>query len=315
MAIHPLPWHDAPPPACRGGAVAIGNFDGVHRGHAALVAELRRHAQALGGPAVALIFEPHPLQVLRPDQFMPVLTTMADRAEYLQTAGADEVIVLEVDRDLLKLGAVEFFTGIIQQSLAARAVVEGYNFGFGRGREGSVETLTALCRQHGLALSIVPPLLDRGVPVSSSRVRDCLTRGAVREAAGLLDRPYRLHGTVGTGQRRGQTLGFPTANLESFPTFVPGNGVYAVRVQAAGKTWAGAANIGPNPTFGENARKVEVHVIDFQGDLYGQALAVDFIDRLRDTRPFAGVADLVKQLGEDVRAARRIVALEDGGPT
>jgi riboflavin kinase/FMN adenylyltransferase len=286
--------------------VTIGNFDGVHRGHAALLTELRRCAQTVGGPAIVLTFEPHPLQILQPEQFMPVLTTLADRAAYLQAGGADDVLLLQVNHDLLQLGANDFFERILLQSLNARAIVEGYNFGFGRGREGNVETLTALCRQNGIALSIVPPLLVDGIPVSSSRVRNCLTRGAVHEAADLLGRPYRLRGIVGTGQRRGRTIGFPTANLEQIETVVPGDGVYAVRALAAENTYPGAANIGPNPTFGEDSRKVEVHLIDFQGELYGQPIAVDFLDRIRDTRPFAGVPELVQQLGDDVSAARRI---------
>jgi len=306
MAIHSLPWHDLPPTACRAGAVSIGNFDGVHRGHAALLAELRRCAQSVGGPAVDLTFEPHPLQILRPEQFMPVLTTLADRADYLHAAGADEVVILQIDRDLLQLDAEEFFNQIIRRNLDARAIVEGFNFGFGRNREGTVETLGTFCRQNGIPLAIVPPLLVEGVPVSSSRVRNCLTRGAVREAADLLDRPYRLRGIVGTGQRRGRTIGFPTANLEKLETVVPGDGVYAVRASVAAKTYGGAANIGPNPTFGEHARKVEVHLIDFQGELYGQPLAVEFLDRIRDTRPFPSVAELVEQLKVDIEAARRI---------
>src|SRR5262249_42326926 len=154
-----------------------------------------------------------------------------------------------------------------------RAVVEGVNFGFGHNREGNVDTLAQLCRLAGLALTVVPPLIVDGLAVSSSRIRAALLHGDVREAALLLGRPYRLHGTVASGQRRGQTLGFPTANLDRLPTLVPGDGVYAVRVPVAGAVWPGAANVGPNPTFGENARKVEVHLIGFSGDLYGQPLA------------------------------------------
>jgi riboflavin kinase/FMN adenylyltransferase len=306
MAIHSLPWNDAPSPACRGGVVTIGNFDGVHRGHAALLAELRERARTIGGPGVALTFEPHPLQILQPKQFMPVLTTVSDRAAYMQACGADEVIILQVNRDLLQLRATEFFERIIRQNLNARAVVEGFNFGFGRGREGNVEILMALCRQHGMAVDIVPPLLVDGVPVSSSRVRNSLTRGMVRDAAALLGRTYRLRGVVGTGQKRGRTIGFPTANLESIETVIPGDGVYAARALVGEQVWASAANIGPNPTFGEHVRKVEVHLIDYEGDLYGKPVAVDFIDRIRDTRPFSSAAELTQQLKSDIETARRI---------
>jgi riboflavin kinase/FMN adenylyltransferase len=307
MATYVLSWQDLPPAECRGGAVAIGNFDGVHRGHAALLAELRRQAEAVSGPAVALTFEPHPLQLLKPDQFMPVLTAVADRAETLLAGGAEHVVVLRTDRALLQLSAADFFEGVIRARLAARALVEGNSFRFGRDREGNIATLTSLCQQAGLGMVVVPPLLAAGVPVSSSRARSCLLRGAVREAADLLGRPYRLRGTVGAGQRRGQALGFPTANLGEIKTVVPGDGVYAVRVQHDARSWPGAANIGPNPTFGEQTRKVEAHLIGFQGDLYGQWLAVDFIDRLRDTRPFSGAGALVEQLKRDIEDARRLV--------
>ena len=153
----------------------------------------------------------------------------------------------------------------------------------------------------------IPVLVD-GEAVSSSRVRKALLQGAVTEAARFLGRPYRLRGHVGMGQRRGETIGFPTANLERLETLIPGNGVYAVRVEHQGTVWPGAANVGPNPTFGEQERKVEAHLIGFHGDLYGQALAIDVLDRLRDTRPFAGAAELTAQLRLDVEQARRIAA-------
>jgi len=306
MAAHVLEWQETPPSAYRSGAVSIGNFDGVHRGHVALVEDLRRNARAIAGPAVALTFDPHPLQLLRPEQFQPPLTVVADRIEWLHAAGADHVLILRTTRELLGLRAAEFFERIVREGLAAHAVVEGSNFGFGRDREGDVAMLKALCERHGIASIIVPPLLVDDIPVSSSRVRNCVVAGKVREAAELLGRPYRLRGIVGTGQRRGQTLGFPTANLERVETVVPGDGVYAVRVLLDGDSWPGAANVGPNPTFAEKARKIEAHLIDFHGDLYGRPLVVDFLERLRDTRPFASVADLRKQLTEDVRQARRL---------
>jgi riboflavin kinase/FMN adenylyltransferase len=306
MVIETLPWTATPPDKFRYGAVAVGNYDGVHRGHSSLLQVLRQQAQQVGGPTIAVTFDPHPLQLLRPEQFMPVLTSMADRAALLCEQGADGVLILRTTPDLLQLRAAEFFHEVIQTRLAARAMVEGPNFGFGRGREGNVARLGELCREAGLALVVVPPLEIDGRPVSSSRVRHALERGDVREAAALLDRCYRLRGSVGRGQARGRTLGFPTANLEGVETLVPGDGVYAVRVHAQ-EVWPGAANVGPNPTFGEKARKIEVHLIGFQGDLVGQPVAIDFVERLRDTRPFGSVAELVAQLRVDVEQARRLV--------
>jgi riboflavin kinase/FMN adenylyltransferase len=314
MAIATLAWDETPPAFCRQGAATIGNFDGVHRGHLALLEALRKQAQAVHGPAVALTFDPPPIQLLRPKQVEPALTTVPDRAALLMAHGADHVLVLRTTPDLLQQTAAAFFQRVIRESLAARAMVEGVNFGFGRRREGNVDTLAELCRQAGLGLVVVPPLEWNGAIVSSSRVRTALQQGDVHTAADLLGRPYRLRGRVGTGRRRGQTIGFPTANLEAVETLVPADGVYAVRVHHEGTVWPGAANIGPNPTFGEMARKIEVHLIGFQGDLVGQVLTVEFSERLRDTRPFTGVEQLVEQLRLDVERARQLAGpdLQDG---
>jgi riboflavin kinase/FMN adenylyltransferase len=167
--------------------------------------------------------------------------------------------------------------------------------------------LRHLCDEAGLSLDVVPPVVIDGTEVSSSRIRTELEAGEVRRAARLLGRPYRLGGVVGRGAERGRTIGFPTANLEQIATVIPADGVYAVRGHdPAGQSWPAAANIGPNPTFGEQERKVEVHLIGFTGDLYGRPLKVDFLDRLRDTRPFPGRAELVAQLEQDVQRARQI---------
>ncbi len=305
MAGHTVDWRDSPPAEARGGALAVGNFDGAHRGHAALVAELRARARALGGPAVALTFDPHPLALLRPDQLQPFLTTLPDRVALLHDLGADQVVVLRTTPELLGLSAREFFRQVVLDRLAARALVEGTNFGFGHNREGDVELLGRLCREAGATLTVVPPVLVDGAPVSSSRARNALLTGDVAGAANLLGRPYRLRGVVGAGQGRGRTIGFPTANLERWATVVPGDGVYAARALLEGGAWPAAVNVGPNPTFGEQARKVEAHLVGFAGDLYGAPIALDFVARLRDTRKFAGPAELVEQLRLDVEQARR----------
>jgi riboflavin kinase/FMN adenylyltransferase len=308
MATHTIHYHEPLGAECRGGAVTVGNFDGVHRGHQALLAELRRQAAAARGPAVALTFDPHPLRLLRPEQFQPMLTTVADRAELLQRYGADQVVILRTTPELLRLSAREFFEQVIRGRLDARAVVPGFNFGFGHNREGNAQTLAAFCREAALECVPVPPLEVDGRPVSTSRVKDELRRGDVCQAAVLLGRPYRLRGVVGVGKRRGQTLGFPTANLEGAETLLPADGVYAALAQTDAGNWPAAVNVGPNPTFGEGARKVEAHLIGFHGELYGRGLALDFAQRLRETRAFAGPAELVRQLRADVAAAARVVA-------
>jgi riboflavin kinase/FMN adenylyltransferase len=308
MAIHAVGWNEPFPEDCRGGALTIGNFDGVHLGHHALLAELRRQANGLGGPAVAMTFDPPPSQLLRPGAAPAALMTIAERTQRMLAGGTDHVLVLRTTPELLQRTAREFFDRVIHRGLAAKTVVPGFNFAFGHNREGTVETLVALCREAGVLCIPVPPLHLDGQPVSSSRIRGALLRGDVAAARKLLGRPYGVTGTVVAGQRRGQTLGFPTANLEQIPTLVPGNGVYAVRI-IGDRSWAGAANIGPNPTFGEEARKIEVHLLDFAGDLYGARLRVDFLERLRDTRKFAGVAELREQLRADIAAARHITTM------
>ncbi len=305
MASHSVDWRDPPPDSCRRGAVTIGNFDGVHRGHASLLTTLRGQAATVRGPAVALTFDPHPLELLRPTQSQQPLTTLAERARLLQELGADHVVILRTEPTLLALTAEEFFAQVIRERLDARALVEGVNFGFGRNRAGDVGCLTAWCRAAGIGMVVVPPVVVEGVEVSSSRVRAALLAGDVATAQEMLGRLYRLHGTVGVGRRRGRTLGFPTANLTATENLVPGDGVYAVLAHVRGTAWPAAANVGPNPTFGEQARKVEVHLLDYEGDLYGQPLAVDFVRRLRATRPFAGVEDLTAQLRRDVEQARQ----------
>ena len=309
MATVSLEWSAYPPSEFRGGVVTVGNFDAVHLGHQALVAAARSLAGRVGGPAVVVTFNPTPHQVLHPDSGppRPPITTLADRAELLQKAGADHVVILRTSPDLLALSPEAFFEDILVRQLGARGVVEGHDFRFGRGRAGTTDTLCALCTGAGLAFEEVPQLHYKNEPVSSSRVRTAIVGGDVTLAAELLARPYRIAGIVVTGAKRGHTIGFPTANLGDVPTVLPGNGVYAVRATVDGRMWSAAANIGPNPTFGESARKVEIHLIGFSGELYGQAMAVDFIARLRDTRPFSGVAELTEQLKQDIGAAKRVL--------
>jgi riboflavin kinase/FMN adenylyltransferase len=308
MPTATLDWAEHAPPAFTGGAVSVGNFDGVHRGHQELVATTKRWAGRVGGPAVAVTFDPPPHRVLFPDSpLRPPLTTLEERAALLHAAGADHVVILRAGPQLLALSPEAFFEDVLARQLGANAVVEGYNFLFGRGRGGTTGTLRELCAAAGLGFEEVPPFLLGGEPVSSSRVRAAIVAGDVGHAAELLARPYRVTGTVIEGAKRGRTIGFPTANLGDVPTVLPGNGVYAVRAEVGGVKYPAAANVGPNPTFGDDARKVEVHLIGFAGDVYGKPVAVEFVARLRETRPFAGVAELIEQLKRDIAAAKDVL--------
>jgi riboflavin kinase / FMN adenylyltransferase len=309
MGVFAWQWQTPVPPACRRGCLTIGNFDGVHRGHAALVRELRTLASTLEVPAVAVTFDPPPLALLRPNPAIRPLSTLTDRCRWLQEAGADHVLILQTQASLLELSANDFFQLLLRQALETQGMVEGPTFGFGRNREGSIDTLRQFCQEASVLLRIASPVTEGDVIISSSRIREALLRGEVENAQRWLGRPHAITGTVREGAKRGRLLGFPTANLEDVPTLVPGDGVYAVRVSHGGKTWAGAANVGPNPTFAEQQRKLEVHLLDFAGDLYGQSLRVAFIARLRETKKFASVDELSQQLEKDVAAARQAVVL------
>ncbi|HZZ77544.1 MAG TPA: riboflavin biosynthesis protein RibF [Gemmataceae bacterium] len=291
------------PDACRGGALTIGNFDGVHRGHQALLAEAVHKAR----PAVAVTFDPHPIQILRPELVQPFLSTLDNRTQLLHQYGVDHVLVLKTSPAFLHLSASDFFEQIVADGLRAKFLIEGYSFAFGRNREGTIDVLKQLCAEKGVRLTLIPPQEVAGQRVSSSRIRAELMAGHADVAAQMLGRPYRITGVVGTGARRGATLGFPTANLEQIPTLIPGNGVYAARAVVDGATWPAAVNIGPNPTFGDDARKVETHLVGFSGQIYGKSLCLDFVKKVRDTRPFASVQELITQIRADVDEVTRTV--------
>ncbi len=292
----------------RGGYASIGNFDGVHRGHQAMLNTLTSRARSEGVPAVAVTFDPHPIALLRPEAAPPPLTSIEHRAELLGRYGVDVTVVIPTDRPFLALTAEEFFNRVVRGELHAKGLVEGPNFFFGRNRSGNVTVLRSLCAAHGLEFDVVPPVTVDEQLVSSSVIRSLIEAGDLGHAVRLLGHPYRVRGTVGRGAERGRTLGFPTANLFDVATLTPANGVYAALANTVEGRRAAAVNVGPNPTFGEVARKIEVHVLDFTGDLYGQSLDVDFVDRVRDVKRFASVEDLRTQLERDVAAVRALTA-------
>ena len=297
------------PALYRDGFVSIGNFDGVHSGHQAMVAALVDRARSQSVPAVALTFDPHPMELLRPDAVPPRLTTIEHRAELLQRYGVDCVIVLPTTPRFLTMTAEDFFHTIIRTELRARGMVEGPNFYFGRNRSGSITVLRNFCTSHDLTLDVIPPVIVDEQLVSSSVIRSLLQAGDVTESVRLLGHRYRLSGIVGRGAERGRTLGFPTANLTKHTNLVPGNGVYAATTKIAGKFYRVAINVGPNPTFDDENQKVEAHVLDFSGDLYGKKLDLDFVQRVRDVCRFANVEELLARLKNDIDAVRSIVEL------
>jgi riboflavin kinase/FMN adenylyltransferase len=298
----PDSWHS--------GAVTIGNYDGVHLGHARIVERLLAMARRLGGPAVVFTFDPPPARLLRPDHAPAPLTWSERKLELLERLGVDAIVAYPTDRALLELSARQFFDRIVRARLAARGLVEGPNFFFGHGREGNVDVLGRFCQQAGIALEVTEPVQDGGLPISSSRVRSLIAAGDVDSARRMLTEPYRLRGLVIHGAGRGAKLGYPTANLEQIDTLLPGEGIYAGRVPVQGTRWPAAISVGPNPTFGDGRLKIEVHLIGFQGDLYDRVLEVDFLSRLRGMVRFDRVEALLAQMERDVATARRLVAQE-----
>ncbi len=289
-------------------AVAVGNFDGVHRGHQALVAAAVARAHETGGAAVVLTFDPHPARVLRGDEAPASLTTLAQKEELVRELGVDRLVALTFDRALAALTPEAFVKEVLASLLGARHVVVGESFRFGHSRHGDARTLQALGGQQGFDVQVVKPVLHDGRPISSSRVREALGKGDVKEAAALLGRPYALDGRVVRGDGRGRGLGIPTANLAVEEQMLPARGVYAGRVLVPRGDWRPAVvNVGERPTFGGKGVVVEAHLLDFTGDLYGADLRLSFQARLRGEERFANAEALVERIHADVRAARELL--------
>jgi len=296
------------PDGARGGAIAIGNFDGVHLGHLRIVRRLLERARELNGPAIVFTFDPHPVRILRPEECPPPLTWTKRKAELLARHGVNKIVAYPTDEQLLGLSAQEFFEKIVRGALDAKAMVEGPNFYFGHNREGTIDVLRKFTSAAGISLDVVEPYSLDGQLVSSSLIRQLVAEGDVARAAQLLSAPYRIRGMVTHGAGRGAKLGFPTANLEAVDTLLPQAGVYAGRAWVNGAECPAAISLGPNPTFGEGHLKVEVHLIDHEETLYGLPLEVEFLERLRGIEKFADQESLVKQLQLDIARAREIGA-------
>lgn len=307
MEILRQSWSQYPPEAYRHGTAVIGNFDGVHRGHVRLLAIARELADDLQSPLVAMTFDPHPLLLLNPSRWQAPLTAIEQRAELLAARNVDALIVMETSPALLALEPGAFFEDILGRQLAIRGLVEGYNFHFGRSREGTNALLRTMCDEIGAKFHEMPAYTWNDSEVSSTRIRRLLLDGEMPAAADLLDRPYRIEGKVIHGAARGRTIGYPTANLGEVETLIPAEGVYAMRCRVGGRDYIAAANVGPNPTFGEDARKIEIYLLNFSGDLYGQTVRGDFIERLRPTMKFAGVEALKAQMAMDVERVRTML--------
>lgn len=289
-------------------AVAIGNFDGVHLGHQALVRAAVADARAAASQAVVLTFVPHPARVVAPERAPRELLTLEQRAEILEGLGVDVVAVLRFDAAVAALSPADFVRSVLVGRLAAGAVIVGERFRFGHGRAGDVELLARLGPELGFRVHAVPAVLQEGAPVSSSRVREALAAGEVAHAARLLGRAPFVDGVVVRGDGRGRGLGVPTANLDPANEILPADGVYAARARfEPARARPCVVNVGRRPTFGGVATVLEAHLLDFTGDLYGLRLRVAFAERLRGERRFDGPDALLAQIRSDIQAARAIL--------
>ena len=290
-----------------GGAVTIGNFDGVHMGHEQMLAETRGHALDVQGPAIAVTFEPHPRAVLFPAETPRRLCHLHERLEGLQHAGMDATLLLHFNMELAAWSA-ERFIRQLHEALRFRHIHAGYDFAFGHDRKGDAEVLRALGDELGFTVSVAEAFEMHGAVVSSSRIRSTIEAADFKLAEELLGHPYAISGHVGKGEQRGRKLGFPTANLDVRDLAHPPIGIYVVQAQSGEHQWDGAAYFGYRPTFKGRTLMLETHVFDASPDLYKHRLKVTFVERIREDRAFTGPDDLSRQIAEDCATARRILA-------
>jgi riboflavin kinase / FMN adenylyltransferase len=299
------------PPAAKGLVLAIGNFDGVHRGHQAILARTRAVARSLGAPAGVMTFEPHAREYFRPDRPMFRLTPISRKLALFSACELDAAIVLPFEKALVELSARGFVTDWLVAKLAVRHVVVGFHFFFGKGREGTPETLRALGQELGFGVTIVAPEGTLDEVFSSTRVRELLAEGHVRDAADMLGHWWRVTGKVIGGNKIGTGMGFPTANIQLPRGVHLHHGIYGVRVRHKGRRFSGAAYLGTRPTFDNGLPVLEVFLFDFDQDIYGDDIDIDFIAFLREDAKFRSVDALMAQMDKDCEAARVAVAAVD----
>lgn len=290
-------------------SVALGTFDGVHLGHQKIIERVVETAAINNGTSVVFTFDPHPRAVLRPNIPLPLITTYAEKQEIMAALGVKVFCALPFHREFANLSPEEFVRDILVEYVRPGLVVVGPNYTFGKHGKGTPELLKKLGEQFGFAVKIEEPVFIEGHMVSSSLIRKLINKGEISKANELLYRPFTLAGEVVRGDGRGRGLGFPTANIAfSSASVIPADGVYAVRVSVGTENYFGVANVGANPTFQGEQRRLEVHILDFGADIYGQFITVEFAKHLRGERTFAYVGDLTKQIAHDTALARNILA-------
>jgi riboflavin kinase/FMN adenylyltransferase len=301
--------YEAAPGGWGRSVVTIGVFDGVHRGHQQIIRYAAARAADLGVPSVLVTFDPHPSEVVRPGSHPAVLTEQPRKAELVEALGVDVLCVVPFTSTFSKLTAERFAHEVLVEYLHAQLVVVGENFRFGHKAAGDVELLSRLGSRFGFACEPAPLVVEGDTVFSSTYIRSCVDAGDVVAAAAALGRPHRLEGVVVKGDQRGRELGFPTANLLCGPhAAIPADGVYAAWLHVRGRTHSAAVSIGTNPTFAGRERRVEAFVLDFEGDLYGERVSLDFVAHLREMRKYEGPEKLVEQIALDVEQTRAVLS-------
>ena len=293
-------------------AITIGNFDGVHRGHQALFGKVRQWAEKLGGQSAVATFDPHPIEVLSPQNAPAFITCHRLKMDLIADCGIDATIVIPFNHIFSRMSAREFVEIVLVENIGAKAIIVGHDYRFGHSREGNIAFLRQLGSEYGFEVDTVAGIRVNDTMVSSTTIRQMIAGGKISDANKLLGRLFEVSGEVITGQRRGIGLGFPTANIRMPSMASPPTGVYVIEAEVEGKRYGGAANLGYNPTFGNTELSLEAHLFDFDRDIYGKTIVIRFIDRLRDEIRFSGPAELVAQIGKDVAEAKKILSEMEG---
>lgn len=287
--------------------LALGNFDGVHLGHQAILRKAMERAGAIGGLSVAFTFDPHPVKVLTPEKYLPLITPTEKKIRLIEEMGISAAICAEFNLEFSNLHPRSFVKEILVGKIGVKEVVVGFNYSFGKGRGGGIDFLKGMGDEYGFKLHVVEPVKVGGTVVSSSKVREAIWAGDVRLASVLLGRPYDMEGRVVAGMKRGKRLGFPTANIETTGELFPKSGVYAAVLLLKGIKYKAVANVGKHPTFPEDPFSVEAHIFDFDSDIYGEEVGLLFIDRIRDDMAFPTHEALSEQIRRDAVKAREIL--------
>ena len=287
--------------------ITLGKFDGVHKGHQKVLRAVKDRAAKLKFPSVVYTFEPHPLKIVAPHKSPLLLTTLKEKIELIKASGIDYLILARFTKEFAAQHPREFVSDILVKQLAVKEVLVGHDYAFGKGKKGTIEYLKKLGQEFGFKVYIIPAYKKRGFIVSSSKIREYIQNGKMKEAARFLGRPYTISGKVIKGRNIGKHLGFPTANIEIHNELIPKDGIYAVLALLGNKIYKGAVNIGIAPTFHTNKRAVEAHIINFKQNIYGKKLKIEFIQRLRGEKTFKSVEGLASQITRDVEKVKKIL--------